>query len=376
MFEITQIERAMPRQTFLLFTEGLCELEEMSRWTLVGGTALSLHYHHRLSEDLDFFVKHSTLEQSKKSIWAMMERLESMGFDVIKVQEDDRNLDFEIFGVKVTFFASGLHNLKEQCKNYKQIEVASMNTIVAMKIDAIINYRTKSRDFYDIYTISCRENHSLFEMLDSYNQQYNQKIKESELLYRFLDKPLDSSDEGLSEMNPTDKITFVKLRKWIANEIKINRQKETEIINTLLENTNLIAKYSNNYFGFERMSLLQKFASIYEPQMVLKALEISDFDIEYKSISGKNILDYYLEDKEMFKTILSYAKTIPDEWMNSRMYELKGMREMILLENSLINCINNKSSPKRIEKVAKSREIELNLFNKMVEEKRGKNATK
>jgi hypothetical protein len=370
MFEIAQIEQAMPKQTFVLFTEGLCELEEMSRWTLVGGTALSLRYHHRLSEDLDFFVKHSTLEQSKKSIWAMMSRLEEMGFDVVKVQEDDRNLDFEIFGVKVTFFASGLDNLKEQCKNYKNIEIASVDTITAMKMDAIINYRTRSRDFYDIYTISCRENRSLFEMLDSYNQQYNQKTKESELLYRFLDKPLDSSDEGLSEMNPTDKITFVKLRRWIANETKINRQKETEIINVLLENPHLISDYSNNYFGFERISLLQKFASIYEPQMVLKALDTVDLDIGYKSISGKNILDYYLEDKEMFKTILSYAKTIPDAWMNSRMYELKGMREMILLENSLINCVKNKSNLQRVEKVAKSRGVELDLFNEMVEKKR------
>ena len=369
MFKMMQIEKAMPKQTFLLFTEGLCELEEMSRWTLVGGTALSLHYHHRLSEDLDFFVKHSTLEQSKKSIWTMMERLESMGFEVIKVKEDERNLDFEIFGVKVTFFASGLDNLKEQCKNYKNIEIASVDTITAMKMDAIINYRTKSRDFYDIYTISCRENRLLFEMLDSYNQQYTQKAKESELLYRFLDKPLDSNDEGLSEMNPINKITFVKLRRWIANEIKRNRQKETEIINNLLENPHLIADYTNNYFGFERLSLLEKFASIYEPQMVLKALDISDFDIGYKSISGKNILDYYLEDTKMFKIILSYAKTIPDEWMDNRMYELKGMREMILLENSLINCINNNSNSERVEKVAKSRGVELDLFNEMMEEK-------
>ena len=156
MFEIAQIEQAMPKQTFLLFTEGLCELEEMSRWTLVGGTALSLHYHHRLSEDLDFFIKHSTLEQSKKSIWNMMKRLESMGFDVIKVKEDERNLDFEIFGVKVTFFASGLDNLKEQCKNYKNIEIASINTITAMKIDAIRLY-LESIDVIDLkfYLMGC-----------------------------------------------------------------------------------------------------------------------------------------------------------------------------------------------------------------------------
>jgi hypothetical protein len=59
----------------------------------------------------------------------------------------------------------------------------------------------------------------------------------------------------------------------------------------------LIKKYSDRYFGFERVSLLQKSASIYEPDMVLKSLEISDFNIGYRIISGKNILDYYLDNR-------------------------------------------------------------------------------
>jgi len=252
----------------------------------------------------------------------------------------------------------------------EQINISTVDTIMAMKMDAIINYRTKSRDFYDIYTISKNHNISLFEMLDRYNQEYNQKTKESELLYRFLDKKLDSNDEGLSSMNLKEQIGFGKLRRWIANEIKNNRQKEIEIINDILENPLLIKEHSDRYFGFERVSLLQKFASIYEPDMVLKSLEISDFDIGYRSISGKNILDYYLDDKKMFGVILFYAKDIPNEWMESRMYNLKGMREMILLENSLINCIKNKSSSKRVEKVAMARGVDLNLFNEMMENKR------
>lgn len=370
MFNIKQLEMAMPKQTFILFTEGLSELEEIGEWTLVGGTALSIHYHHRLSEDLDFFIKHSTLEQSRKSILSMMQTLEDRGFEVVKTQENDRNLDFEIFGVKVTFFASGLDILKEQSIKYGQIEIASVETITAMKIDAIINHRTKSRDFYDIYTISKNQNISLFEMLDVYNKQYGQKIKESELLHRFLDKELDSDDGGLSEMNPKKKMSFTALRRWIVDEIKYNRQEETKIIYDILTNPSLIKRYSNNFFGFERVSLLQKFATIYEPTMVVKALEVCDFDIEYKSISGKNILDYYLEDDEMFKTILSYAKEIPDEWLNSRIYKLKEKRDYILLENSLINCIRNSSTPKRVEKVAEARGVDLSLFIEMIEKKR------
>lgn len=370
MFDIEQLEKAMPKQTFILLSEGLSELDEIKRWMLVGGTALSVHYHHRLSEDLDFFINHSTLAQSKKSILTMMKTLEELGFEVVKTQENDRNLDFEIFGVKVTFFASGLNHLKEQSKSYKQIAIASIDTIIAMKMEAIVNYRTKTRDFYDIYTIAKNQNISLFEMLDIYNRQYNPKIKESELLHRFLDRKLDSDDEGLSAMNPKKQLTFSKLRRWIADEIKKNRQEEIVIVNDMLETPQLISKYANRFFGFERVSLLQKFASIYEPNMVLNALKVSNFDIGYKNISGKNILDYYLEDDEMFKTILHYAKEIPDEWLNSRMYAFKEKMDYILLENSLIKCIQNRSSKKRVEKVAKVRGVELDLFSEMLDRKR------
>ncbi|SFV51132.1 hypothetical protein MNB_SV-12-156 [hydrothermal vent metagenome] len=239
-----------------------------------------------------------------------------------------------------------------------------------MKIEAIINYRTKTRDFYDIYTIAKNQSISLYEMLDIYNRQYNPKIKESELLHRFLDRKLDSDDEGLSAMNPKKQLTFSKLRRWIADEIKKNRQEEIAVVNDMLANPLLILKYANRFFGFERMSLLQKFASIYEPNMVLKCLEIASFDIGYKSISGKNILDYYLEDDEMFRAILHYAKEIPDEWMNSRMYAFKEKLDYILLENSLIKCIRNESSQERVKKIARTRGIELDLFNEMLESKR------
>lgn len=140
MFNLKQLELAMPKQTFELFVEGFSKFEEMRPWTLVGGTALSIYYHHRLSEDLDFFIKHSTLEQSRKSIFSMMQKLEDNGFTVVKVKEDERNLDFEILGVKVTFFASGVHSLKDNCKKYAYIEIASIDTITAMKMDADIMY--------------------------------------------------------------------------------------------------------------------------------------------------------------------------------------------------------------------------------------------
>ncbi|MCH9740441.1 MAG: nucleotidyl transferase AbiEii/AbiGii toxin family protein [Epsilonproteobacteria bacterium] len=362
MFNLEQLKKAMPTQTYELFVEGFSELEEISKWTLVGGTALSIHYHHRLSEDLDFFIHHSTLEQSRKRIFMMMQQLENNGFDVVKVKEDERNLDFEIFGVKVTFFASGIDSLKEKSQNYKQIEVASVETIIAMKMDAIINYRTKSRDFFDIYTIAKERDITFFSMLDRYNLYTQTKTKESELLHRLLVRELDGDDEGLSEMKPKKKMSFGQLRSWVKEEVKANGVEETKIINSILSKSSSITQYASRYFGFERMSLLQKLASIYEPKMVLTALKEASFDIGYKSIAGKNILDYYVEDKEMFESLLFYAHMVPDEWLNSRLYRSKGMLPLILLENSLITSIQNESSQERLEKVAQIREVEFDIF--------------
>jgi len=362
MFNLEQLKKAMPSQTFELFVEGFSELEEISKWTLVGGTALSIHYHHRLSEDLDFFIHHSTLEQSRKRIFSMMQQLEDNGFNVVKIKEDERNLDFEIFGVKVTFFASGIDSLKEKAQNYKQIEVASVETIIAMKMDAIINYRTKSRDFYDIYTIAKEKGCTLFSMLNRYNLYTQTKTKESELLHRFLMKDLDSDDQGLTEMKPQKKMSFGQLRRWLKEEVKSNGIKETEIINSILEKPSLIAQYAPMHFGFERMSLLQKLASISEPKMVLTALKETSFDIAYKTIAGKNILDYYVEDKQMFEDLLFYTHSIPDEWLNSRLYRSKELLPLILLENSLITLIQNESNQGRIEKVARIRGVDIAVF--------------
>jgi len=72
----------------------------------------------------------------------------------------------------------------------------------------------------------------------------------------------------------------------------------------------------------------------------------------------------------MFKVLLSFSREISEPWMNSRMYKSKGLMPFILLENSLISCIHNDSNKERIEKVATTREVELDIFLEMIERKR------
>lgn len=374
MFEIEQIKKAMPEATFELFTEGFSDIEYISNWTLVGGTALSIHLQHRLSEDLDFFIEKSTLDQERTHIEKMITDLEEKGYDCVVTHNNSENLDYEIEGVKVTFFSSGLKNLKSNYSSYKNIEVASIETIIVMKMEAIISYRTKTRDFYDLYTIAEEEDISIFTMLDMYNNHSTKKGKEELLYTRFVTNHLDGDDEGLDGMEVKKKSmsNFPKLREWIIDEVKKNKTIEEKIILSILENPLLIEKYKDFNFGFQRLSLPQKLASIGQSDMVIKCIELNIFDITYEDISGKNLLDYYLlpDDSKIFEKILQYTTKIPSKWLESKTYRREGKIEAIQCEHSILNSIERSQNNKRMKIVAEKCGMSFEEYSKKVEEKK------
>jgi len=51
---LKDFNRSLTSQTSLIIT-ALSEISELSNFTLVGGSALSIYLQHRFSEDLDFF---------------------------------------------------------------------------------------------------------------------------------------------------------------------------------------------------------------------------------------------------------------------------------------------------------------------------------
>lgn len=374
MFEVEQLKKAMPPATFELFTEGFSNIDYMNQWTLVGGTALSIHLQHRLSEDLDFFIEKSTLDQERTHIEKMISNLEDEGYDCVRTHNNSENLDYEIEGVKVTFFASGLKNLKSNCDVYKNIHVASIETIIVMKMEAIISYRTKTRDFYDIYTISEQEGISIFTMLDIYNKQRTKKSKEELLYSRFISSPLNLDDEGLGGMGTKKKpmSSFSNLREWIINEFTKHKAVEEKIILSVLENPLLIKEYKDFNFGFQRLSLPQKLASIGQSDMLVKCVELNIFDMTYTAISGKNLLDYYLleEDNKVFKKILEYTTKIPPKWLESKTYKRERKLEAIQYENSIINSIENNQTNERMRIVSEKLGVSFEEYEKRVEEKK------
>ena len=279
----------------------------------------------------------------------------------MKLYEEDWQIDFEISGVKVTFFASSLDILQKDSIHFGNVAVAGIETIKAMKMDAILNHRTLTRDFFDIATIMTKERSTLFDLLESYRQHYTKKLSSSLILERLTKKAFESTDPGLSSMMPKSEINSAAFRKKFATQIQEQSQKDTKSIDTLIGNPSIIKRYLNRKFGLGRMNLPQKLAALGEDDLVLKALKVGDFDIAYKDISGSTLLDYYLEDETMFANVLEYTKEIPDEWLQNRKFKSHGKDRLISLENSVISCARNKQNSKeKIERIADKHNLNPN----------------
>ena len=133
---------------------------------LVGGTALSYHINHRLSEDLDF----ATLNLSPKDISNVIYQYGGRIIEHDKTMEDyvsndgaDINYSYMKFllnGVKVEFFTPPFNLFEEEIwKNDKftyyensDLKVSSLETLIYMKTMAFWN-RKKYRDLFHIYYV-------------------------------------------------------------------------------------------------------------------------------------------------------------------------------------------------------------------------------
>ncbi len=124
--------------------EQLMAMPELQDFSLVGGTALSLLYGHRMSVDLDLFsnkpFENSTITDSLKSKFQD------------KFVMEEKQVRFGIFcyidGVKVDIIRHP-HPLIRPEITLNGIRMFSTEDIIAMKVQAILG-RGKKKDFWDI----------------------------------------------------------------------------------------------------------------------------------------------------------------------------------------------------------------------------------
>lgn len=146
-----------------------CQLPELSNFTLVGGTALSLQTGHRKSDDLDFFTDRSFDIQELKS--AILQ----YNPDVVFLSETRQGFSFslQLFGVSNDTRKLDIYNWAVKfIRPFKQegeIRLASLEDIAAFKLDAIC-HRKEKKDYVDIAVLL--EKFSFAQMLDFYKEKF------------------------------------------------------------------------------------------------------------------------------------------------------------------------------------------------------------
>lgn len=152
-----QTETVSPATLELL--KDLMKDEQLNDFFLVGGTALSLQINHRISIDLDFFSLNGFDENVLLTYLETRRRfkLDSLTKHTVKGKIDQVILDFITHAYPLV----------------KNVQLASLEDIAAMKLNAIVGNGTRVKDFIDIAYLSSHL--SLKEMLEAYEHKYNSR---------------------------------------------------------------------------------------------------------------------------------------------------------------------------------------------------------
>ena len=143
----------------------LMQEELLKNFILVGGTALSLLIGHRISIDLDLF---STNPFDEQELFEYLEqnknfKLDSLQKNTIKGQIGEIKIDLITHAypfVKTALLIEG-------------IRMASLEDIIAMKLNAIAGNGTRLKDFIDIFYLSSL--FSLNQMTEAYSVKYDSR---------------------------------------------------------------------------------------------------------------------------------------------------------------------------------------------------------
>ena len=129
---------------------------------LAGGSALALHFGHRISVDFDFFTKHS-FDADK-----IAQQLVRAGSFKLTEKGDDTLLGvFNI--VKFSLFTYD-YPLISKTVSFQGIQLAGINDIAVMKLAATMDRGTK-KDFVDLYFLS-KHGIIIDELFKLYDKKY------------------------------------------------------------------------------------------------------------------------------------------------------------------------------------------------------------
>lgn len=186
--------------------ESLKSLAFIRQYYLAGGTALSLYYGHRFSNDLDFFSQTPVTPATIRTELSALGSLEIF-------QNDEGTFNGMLNGVKLSFFIYP-YSLLKPAVDFKGVKAADIVDIACMKIDAISSRGTK-RDFIDLYFI-CQKSLLIKELLDMYSKKYS-KAKFNKLhIVKSMVYFVDAEDNAMPEM--IEKVSWEEIKKFFIEK--------------------------------------------------------------------------------------------------------------------------------------------------------------
>ncbi len=183
-------------------------VSEIKQAYLAGGTSLALQIGHRISVDLDFFIRHEFNEEALAAKLAAFPKFVRNGTAQWTVWGKIGRTKFSIFYYE--------YPLLEPTVPFENIQLASLADIAAMKIHALEDRGTR-RDFVDVYFLA--QKYTLEEMLGFYQKKY--AVLEDHLysILRALDYFEDAEQEKQMPQMLAD-VSWEKVKEYFRKETK------------------------------------------------------------------------------------------------------------------------------------------------------------
>ena len=205
MKDLKNLECLLPDAQRVL--KELIKYDFLTKYVLVGGSALSLHLCHRKSEDLDFFTYENSFDVNE--ILRLLKHFKNSKV----LNRTDKLIDVLLDGVKVTFFNAKWDFLKPV--KISNLNVATLEQIAIMKTNVLF-LRAKYRDYYDLYFLIKRFGlRKVYEMSKGVVEGINFKLFATALL--FID---DIEDENIDYLEPEQKLSLHKIRDFFEKELR------------------------------------------------------------------------------------------------------------------------------------------------------------
>ena len=227
-----------------------CQLPEFSKFSLVGGTSLSLQIGHRKSDDLDFFtdtsfdvveVKNAILRYNQKVVF-LTETRQGVSFSLPlpDTWEETRKLDIYNWAVKF------IRPIRQE----GIIRLASLEDIAAFKLDAIC-HRKEKKDYVDIAVLL--EKFSFEQMLDFYKEKFPMNDKRIVLTQILDTEGLENSVDPIMLIDLTTEQAIRKIDEHVkafsAEKIRARDSMEDERMRRILDLMNKNKDKSQNKKG-------------------------------------------------------------------------------------------------------------------------------